>query len=141
MEDFSLGAAPKSNLDTILSAVEKLEEKDLVRLRSRLDEILNIGIGDLNLGEELSLQLRRAQRLLAGIENDDKVSTKDKSQMLNTIQNQLDKIIKQRQVVFSQERLKRYEAAMLKCLESLGTDEQRTTFLELYGSFLEDRGE
>lgn len=144
MEDHSLGQAKQPEIDVVpkaaLKAIEGLSEKQLMNLRHHLDMVLKIEISHLNLTEELGLQYRQGKALLNSIQ-DSSTPANQKAQVFNSIQAQLEKIVKQRQLVFSQERLKRFEAALLKVLEMKGNEREQELFLELYGEFLRDRGQ
>lgn len=144
MKDYSLSQPEKTNPDEVPSAVltnvRQLSERQMMALRHELDNLLNIEISQLNLTEELGLQYRQGKNLLASIESDVKVAPNQKSQVFNAVQSQLEKIIKLRNLVYDQERLKRYESAMLKVLEMKGNEKEQELFLELYGSYLRERG-
>ncbi len=142
MEDHSLGSPKKVDHTAVpkdvLKLVEALTEPQWMSLRHHLDMLLKVEIGQLNLSEELGLQYRQGKALLDSL--DERTPANQKSQVFNSVQAQLEKIIKQRSIVFSQERLKRYEAALLKVLEMKGNEREQELFLELYGDFLRDRG-
>ena len=147
MKDFSLSSAPKKAdpnavPDEVIKLVDKLSEKQLMTLRHHLDNALQIEIGNLNLTEELGLQYRQGKDMLANIMKEgDNTPTNQKAQVFNSVQAQLEKIVRMRASVFSQERLKRFEAALLKVLEMKGNEKEQELFLELYGDFLRDRGQ
>lgn len=145
MKDYSLGAniAPDPSIvpAAVLDAIGKLSQTQLMTLRHKIDMLLDLDINQLNLVEELGLQFRQGKELLASIQNDSATPANQKAQVFNTLKGQLDKIIKQRGLVLSQERLKRYEAAFLKVLEGLDSDTARQTFMDLYGEFLADKGQ
>lgn len=113
-----------------------LDDAGLLKLRNRIDARLTVDIGQLNLTEELGLQFRAGKLLLAHIQEDDETPANQKAQVFNSVSAMLTKIIEQQELVFNAERLKRYEAAMLKVLELCATEEQRNTFFDLYGEFL-----
>lgn len=145
MEDFSLAQpAPPKDPDEISPELRKLlaalPEGQLMRARHEIDILVEIDINQMNLTEELGLQYRQAKQLLANVQNDDRTPANQKVQIFNSLQNQLDKIIKQRQAVLSQERLKRFEAAFLNTLKQLGDETLQQNFLDLYGEFLRDKG-
>lgn len=145
MQDYSLKDKPAPPPDALpenlLKSLDKLSETQLMELRHELDMRLQISIEDLNLTEEISLQYRQAKALLSRIQNDVSTPANQLAQVFNTTQAQLEKIIKQRAQIFNQERLKRYESAMLAMLEQCVTNEQKEKFLEMYGEFLKSRGD
>lgn len=144
MEDYSLAGASQPDPDAVpkelLRSVEALTEKQMMALRHHLDMLLKIEIGHLNLTEELGLQYRQGKTLLASVQGDNSTPVNQKAQVFNSVQGQLDKIVKLRSQVFSQERLKRFEGAMLKVLEMQGREAEKLVFLDLYGGYLRDRG-
>lgn len=113
-----------------------LDDDGLLQLRNRIDSMLTIDIDDLNLTEELGLQFRAGKLLLAKVQEDAEVPANQKSQVFNAVSAMLTKIIDQREFVYNAERLKRFEAAVLKVLEESATPEQRATFFDLYAEFL-----
>lgn len=146
MEDFSLqGVKPADIEDPIPPAMRamlnQMSESELMSVRHDLDLRLAISIEQLNLTEELSLQYRQGKTMLDRVVNDDQVPANQVAQIFNSTQAQLEKIIRLRAQIFSQERLKRFEGAFLKVLELAATDEQRVQFMEMYGDFLKDKGE
>lgn len=143
MEDFNLTkVAPSNDLpEDLLLAVHDLNDEQRATLRHELDMMIGIGIAEIHIGDELGLQYRQGKMLLESIMSDKNVAPNQKAQVFNTLQAQLEKMIKLRQMVFSQERLQRYEKAVLRCIEALGTDAAKESFLDLYGSYLEDKGQ
>lgn len=113
-----------------------LDDAGLLELRNRIDARLTTDISQLNLTEELGLQFRAGKLLLAKVQEDAETPANQKAQVFNSVSAMLTKIIEQQELVFNAERLKRYEAAMLKVLELCGTAEQRAIFFDLYGEFL-----
>lgn len=120
--------------------LEGLNETQLLELRNKIDAKLVIDIGDMNLTEELGLQYRMAKAILAGVQDDAMTPANQKAQLMNTMSAVLAKIIEHREFVFSAERLKRYEAAVLKVLDTIKNEDAKAAFLDLYGEFLDDRG-
>lgn len=145
MQDHSLGVAkqvdPRQVPKEVLAIVDTLSQEQMMNLRHHLDMELQIEINQLNLTEELGLQYRQGKILLNKTQEDSSVPANQKAQVFNSVQAQLDKIVKLRSQVFSQERLKRFEGALLKVLEQIGTDRQKEVFLDLYGSFMRDKGQ
>lgn len=139
MEDFSLNKpAPAASIS---SQLKSMSNKELLELRNRVDLELGVEIKDLNLGEELGLLFRQGKQLLEDVLDDPEVPANQKAQVFNTVKGQVDKLVATRQVVFSQERLKRFEMALLKVVNMAGNEAMKAEFLDLYGSFLEDKGQ
>lgn len=120
--------------------LEGLNDEQLLQLRNRIDARLTVDIDQLNLTEELGLQFRAAKLLLANLQDADDVPANQKAQVFNSVSAMLTKIIEQREFVYSAERLKRFEAALLKTLEQAGSAEQRAIFFDLYSEFLGAKG-
>lgn len=143
MEDHSLGKGKQIDASSVpkevTQLVSTLSEKQLMNLRHHLDMLLQIEINQLNLTEELGLQYRQGKILLDSL--DDKTPANQRAQVFNSVQAQLEKIIKQRAAVFNQERLKHYEGALLKVLDMQGNEKAKELFLELYGAHLRNRGQ
>lgn len=118
--------------------LEGLDDNALLALRNRIDSLLTVDIDALNLTEELGLQYRAGKALLASLGDD--TPANQRAQVFNAVSAMLTKIIEQRKMVASAERLKRYEAAFLKTLEALADDTARAVFIDLYQEFLDDRG-
>lgn len=115
-----------------------LDEHELLALRNRIDSLLTIDIAALNLTEELGLQFRAGKALLASL--GDETPANQRAQVFNAVSAMLSKIVEQRGIVANAERLKRYEAAILKTLEAYPNSEARAAFIDLYAEFLNDRG-
>lgn len=116
-----------------------LDDAKLLDLRHRIDMLLKTDIKDINFTEELGLQYRQGKTLLYSIQSDIDTPANQKAQVFNATSVMLEKIIRLQADVFNQERLKRYEVAFLKVLESL-PEESRAIFFDLYGEFLNNKG-
>lgn len=134
MENFSLTSEPKNALD-----ISKLDEEELLALRAEIDNHLKVEIKHLNLTEELGLQYRQGRKLLEKVNSDASIPANQVSSVYNSVASMLEKIVKMQESVYSAERLKRYEVAVLKAIETL-PKEGKEAFFDLYGSFLEDKG-
>lgn len=133
MENFSLDSKPKTlSLDT-------MDEDALLALRADIDSHLKLEIKHLNLTEELGLQYRQGRKLLERAHNDKDIPTNQVSAVYTAVSSMLEKIVKMQEAVYSMERLKRYEVAFLKSIETL-PPEGKESFFDLYGSFLDDKG-
>lgn len=134
MENFSLDANPKAAFD-----ISKLDEEELLNLRAEIDNHLKVEIKHLNLTEELGLQYRQGRKLLERAHADKEIPTNQVSAVYNSVASMLEKIVKSQEAIYSIERLKRYEVAFLKAIETL-PPEGKEAFFDLYGSFLDDKG-
>lgn len=143
MEDFSLnhGKAPeKLAPEALLNDLFKLNEDQLMDLRHAIDMKLNISIGQLNLIEELGLQYRQGKMMLKKATDSTSMEPHQQAQIFNSTSAQLEKIVKMRGEIYSQERLKRFEGAVLKILKMMKDDKLQKEFFDLYGEFLQDKG-
>lgn len=125
------GPAPQDPL-------EGLDAEELLKLRSRIDKKLNLDLTQLNLAEELGLQYRSGMTLLASVQDDSEVPANQRAQVFNSVGAMLEKIVKNQKIVYSAERLKRYESAFLKTVEMIGTEAMKKHFFDLYSEFLQD---
>lgn len=133
MENFSLDSKPKA-----LNLAD-MDEDALLQLRAEIDNHLKLEIKHLNLTEELGLQYRQGRKLLERAHNDKEIPTNQVSSVYTAVSSMLEKIVKMQEAVYSMERLKRYEVAFLKAIETLPA-EGKESFFDLYGSFLDDKG-
>lgn len=137
LKNHNLGA-PNALPKVTESVLDGLGQDELMALRQKIDGQLQIDINKLNLTDELGLQYRFGMNLLATISgDDDDTPTNQKAQVMNSVNATLKEIIKQTEVVYGAERLKRFEAAMLKVLRGLPEDSRRV-FFDLYSDYLKD---
>jgi hypothetical protein len=115
--------------------LDGLSDEELIALRMRLDKRLNLDLKELDLAEELGMQYRAGQILLASVQDDKNTPANQRAQVFNSVGNMLKDIVKQQKVVYDAERLKRFESAFLKVLEDLPDDKKRK-FFDLYGEYL-----
>jgi hypothetical protein len=124
-------AAPK----VVIDPLEGMSDADMIALRQKIDLKLKTDLSRLDLAEELGMQYRAAMVLLDSIQNDKDVPANQRAQVYNSVRSSLGEIIKQQKIVYSAERLKRFEAAFLKVLQQLPSEQTRV-FFDLYGEFL-----
>jgi hypothetical protein len=142
LKDFSLKSntanpGSKSKLDLVIDQLPGFDDKELAELRYALDALLPLDLGKLDLAEELALQFRQAKVLLVEVQRDATTPANQKAQIFNSVRAQLESIVKQQEVVWSMERLKKFEVAFIKAANLL-TPEARDAFFDLYGEFLQD---
>jgi len=140
MEDYSLKNNQKStsyyDLADLKTLVKNLNEADALTLHSLLSARLNLGAANIDLLEELDHQFRNAKMLQAeAMESDSESGMKDRTATLNQVTNMLKMLAETRDAVLSQERLKRYEAAIRLTLAKAPT-EMREAYIDLYGEYL-----
>lgn len=120
--------------------LEGLDDAELLALRHRLDKKLNLDLTQLNLAEELGMQYRSGQILLASVQDDSGTPANQRAQVFNSVSAMLEKIVKQQKIVYNAERLKRFEHAFLKVLEDMPL-EAKHKFFDLYGEYLKGDGD
>lgn len=126
-----------SAVTVLMPEIEKLSESELADLRHEIDLRLQLDLGSLDLAEELALQFRQAKALLHDIQNAKDVAVNQKAQVYNAVRSQLSEIIRQQQLVWSTERLKKIETATVKAVNTL-TEDARAIFFDVYGEYLKD---
>lgn len=126
-----------SPVEALMPAIEPLSEVELMELRHEIDLRIGLDLGQLNLSEELALQFRQAKTLLNDVQNDKDIPANQRAQVFNAVRNQLSEILKQQESVWSMERLKKIESAVVKAC-NLMTEEQKAAFMDLYGEYLKD---
>lgn len=128
LQDYSLAVPPDPE--------RKRTPEQLLADRKIIDNELQIGIKDINLTDELTLQYRQGKRLLEEVQNDRNVPANQRAQVYNSVGAMLGNIVKFQEVVYSAERLKRYETAFLKAINTM-PEEGKVAFFDLYGEYLE----
>lgn len=118
--------------------LDGLDEEGMLALRREIDRRLKTDLSVIDLGEELGLNYRAGKLMLAQVLEDDQCPANQKSQVFNSVSSMLDRIVKQQDIVYSAERLKRFEHAFLKVLNQLGEDAKQV-FFDLYGEFLAEK--
>lgn len=99
-----------------------LSEKELLRLRTQIDEVLGIGsLKSIDLGEELSVQLRTAKMLLQEALADDETAFGQKAQTAMVLQRLLQDLVKMRTELYNAERLKELEQMLIDAFREVGS--------------------
>lgn len=119
LEDYDLHAAP-SQPQTILPA-DYLPEYGSLK--------------SLNLDSELYAAYARAKNYLAIVQADEEIPPNQIAQLMNTLTAILDKIVKLQTELYSAERVKKLEAAMIQAIK-LAPPESQQVFLEQYETLL-----
>jgi hypothetical protein len=133
IKDYSM----KPKAAELADPLEGLDDEQLLALRHRLDKKLNLDLTKLNLADELGSQYRAGTLLLSSVQEDKDVPANQRAQVFNSVSAMLEKIVKQQKIVYSAERLKRFESAFIKVLEELPLDLKRK-FFDMYGEFLQE---
>ena len=112
LEDYDLHAAP-SQPQTVLPA-DYLPERGSLK--------------SLNLDAELYNAYAKAKNYLAIVQSDDSVPPNQIAQVFNTISAILKEIVKLQTELYSAERVKKLEAAMIEALKNTATEEVQDAF-------------
>lgn len=111
---------------------------DLLALRSQIDARLPArALADLDLEEELVIQFQQTKGLLNRVMIDENVPANQKAQVINSCASVLGQITKMQTELYSAERVKALEAALIKALLTLPEATQLAFFIEyerLYGA-------
>ncbi|MFA9216814.1 MAG: hypothetical protein ACEQSK_06880 [Sphingomonadaceae bacterium] len=137
LKDHDLKPKPAPDSDAaMLARMDGLDDNGLLSLRHQIGLRLQTDLSKLDLAHELGAQYRAGMALLESVTNkNDGTPANQRAQVFNSVGAMLEKVIKQQKVVYSAERLKRFEAAFLKVLKSLEPDTARI-FFDLYGEYL-----
>lgn len=107
---------------TVSINLSLLSEKELLRLRTQIDEVLGIGsLKSIDLGEELSVQLRTAKMLLQEALADDETAFGQKAQTAMVLQRLLQDLVKMRTELYNAERLKELEQMLIDAFREVGS--------------------
>jgi arginine/lysine/ornithine decarboxylase len=118
-------------------SLDSLTANELGDLRHRIDEILQLDLQNLDMSKELAFSYQQAKRLYAEIQSDETIPANQKAQVLNSCTAMQRQAIKSQELVYSIERLKKIEAAILKAVATLPID-AKEAFFDLYGGFLNE---
>lgn len=113
-----------------------MDEHELLTLRAEIDQRLVVKkLEDMDMERELVLQLRMSQALQTNIIDDDRVPANQKAQVMNSVASTIQQITKMQGEIYTSERLKRIESALIKQLNQWPEDQTRT-FFERYTEIL-----
>jgi hypothetical protein len=140
LKDHDLGArsgppAVSTSRD-LMQLVIHADEKMQLRVYSILQAQLNLNIQDVNLSEALVVQHKQAQLFLDEVLHDDSIPANQRAQALGQANATIQNIIKQKETVMSQDRLRRFEIAFQKVIAKCATPEQKEAWMDLYGEYL-----
>lgn len=116
--------------------LDDMGEKELLALRAEVDKHLTVKkLADMDMETELVLQLRMAQALQISIIDDAHVPANQKAQVMNSVAGAIQQITKMQGEIYTSERLKRIESALIKQLNEW-PEEQTRRFFDLYEEVL-----
>ena len=103
-----------------VTPVKSSTVSDLLRQRAAIDAMLPATeLGDLNLDRELVRQYIIAQELQSQVMDDFETPANQKAQVLNACANTLIELQKTQEKFYRQERFKKIELALIRCLRKL----------------------
>jgi hypothetical protein len=145
LKDHSLAAGAKEKPKTLLDTIKEVtDEQELLRIYQAVQVKLQLDVNKVNLTEALVVQYKQGRHFLDEILADPTIPANQRAQAFNAVNASVEKIAKMRGIVMSQERLKIYENAFLKAVETLKEEKDPVTmldtFMDLYGKNLNDRG-
>lgn len=130
---------PDGEAGDIWDVIDHLQVPDLLALRSKIDHKLPAtALKDLNLEEELVIQFLGAKTLRDSSVTDAKIPANQKAQLMNTCASILSQMAKSQTELYSAERIKRMEMALIDTLRDLD-EAVLEKFLIAYEELLEQR--
>lgn len=119
-----------------IADIALMNEGELLVLRAQIDALLPVTkLSDMNLERELTLQLRSAQTLQQSVLDDEETPANQKAQVMNSVANTLQHLVKMQVEYYTPERLKLIEAALVRTLKEW-PDEQTHAFFQRYEALL-----
>lgn len=113
-------------------AIEKLDLEGLLELKCRIEAMLPpTKLAELDLEGEVVMQYHRAKALMTTVVADEATPANQKAQVANSCASVLDQLIKMQTRLYSAERVKALEAALIKALKTLPSETQ-ALFIETY---------
>lgn len=103
--------------------LSNLSEAELLQLRAEVDATLGITtMADIDIGHEVALQLRTAKVLLGMAMNDDEANPSQKASTCSTVQRIVQDLTKMRINLYSAERNKQIEEAVINVMRDQSTE-------------------
>ena len=102
---------------------------ELLELRRQIETLLPVkDLKDLNLSRELVLQVQALQALQQRVMSDTSTPANQIAQCANSLSAALVNLVKLQSDVYTSERLKRIEACLVECVQTLPTNTQEEFF-------------
>lgn len=115
-----------------LVPLETLPLNELLELRARIDALLPArSLSDLDLEEEVLLQFARTKGLYDDVIKDIGTPANQRAQVANSCTAILDQLIKMQKALYSAERVKALEGALIRTLKEV-SEEVQARFFEIY---------
>ena len=120
------------NTSKLWPEIDHLEIKDLLLLRSQIDQRLPAtALGDLDLEKELVIQFQHVKNVMQECLEDSETPANQKSQVINSCASLLNQMTKNQTELYSAERLKRLEQSLIEALSSFDS-KMCEKFLDIY---------
>lgn len=114
--------------------------EDLIRFRDEITQQLPpLALKDMNLEEELLLQLHAVRALQNNVISDDTIALNQRAQVANSVASILNKLVELQATVWTQERFKSIEAALIRALRDAPED-VAAKFLDSYEVLVSSKG-
>ena len=112
-----------------LPSIEGLDTEALISLRSQIEANLPpTKLSQLDLEAEILLQYHQVKSMLAKVSGDANVPANQKAQVANSCASVLEQLIKMQTRMYSAERIKAIEVAVIKTLKMLPAESQQAFF-------------
>lgn len=109
--------------------LEGMDEGQLFELRARIDAALPpISLTDINLESEILQQYRQSRALFTRIQSDTAVPANQKAQLANSCSAILKQLLDMQAALYTAERLKAIEQALIKVMREMPRPEQEKFF-------------
>lgn len=129
------GAADRPAGPSAAVDVSKMDVEQLLALRGQVDAALPATkLTDLNLEKEIVLQYLTIKDMLRGLLNDKDTPANQKAQVANSCESVLDRLMKMQKAMYSTERVKAMEKALIRAVRTL-PEAARLQFFEDYERF------
>lgn len=113
LKDHTLSASVRQT--RTLGDLDLLDQTELLRLRHEIDIRLNLGkVQDIDLGEELTVQLRIVKTLQNAAHNDDETPYNQQAQTAAVVQSLLKELVRMRTTVHNSEYAKSLEGMVIR---------------------------
>lgn len=133
---FNTSNAQKPKNRPLDADLNHLNQEDLLNLRAQIDaKLTGIKLNDLDLVQETMFQLKKAKILQSQVNEDEETPANQKAQIQNSLNNIITNLSKHQINLYTSERMKRMEGALIRVLKTL-TKAEQTAFMESYGQEL-----
>jgi hypothetical protein len=120
--------APTHSLQVNLDGMPVAE---LLALRAGIDEKLPVkDLADVDLNRELVLQMLQTQKLQRDVLEDEDTPANQRAQVANAVAAIINNLVKLQSEVYTSERIKKIEQALIQTLQTLPSEAQRAFFVE-----------